>query len=225
MIANLLKKTGRVLGYDIQIDSLSHPNPIRLWVTDEAFSRLYKEAGSRTSLNRRTLYMLYQFAKLAPLGSNFAEIGVFRGGGSYLLASVAPQSQVYSFDTFAGMPETDPNRDWHKKGDFRVSADDVIGYLKLKANLHPVKGFFPKTAGPYKDLKFGLVHIDVDIYQSVKDCLEFFYPRTIKDGVIISDDYGAVTCPGAKMAWDEFFADKPEQSIYLPTRQCFVIKR
>jgi len=224
MIFTILKKAGRAFGYDIRVDSLRNPNPIRLWETNAAFNTLFKEVGKRTSLNRRAAYMLYQLAGLAPKGSNIAEIGVFNGGGSYLLASAAPESRVYSFDTFAGMPATDPAKDWHTQGEFQVNVDDTLAFLSLKTNIRPVKGFFPETAAPYRDITFGFVHIDVDIYQSVKDCLEFFYPRVLKNGLIVSDDYGAITCPGAKLAWDEFFVGKPERPIYLLTRQCFAIK-
>jgi len=69
------------------------------------------------------------------------------------------------------------------------------------------------------------VHIDVDIYQSVKDCCEFFYPRLHAGGVMLFDDYGKWTCPGAKLAVDEFFATKPEKRFYFPSGQCFVIKQ
>ena len=41
---------------------------------------------------------------------------------------------------------------------------------------------------------------------------------------MLLDNYGSLSCPGAKTAVDEFFADKPEHVIYLPTAQAFVIK-
>jgi O-methyltransferase len=39
---------------------------------------------------------------------------------------------------------------------------------------------------------------------------------------MVFDDYGEPTCPGARKAVDEFFADKPETPIYIPTGQCLV---
>ena len=41
---------------------------------------------------------------------------------------------------------------------------------------------------------------------------------------MIFDDYGFLTCPGAKQAVDTFFSDRPEAPIYLPTGQCIVVK-
>jgi O-methyltransferase len=66
--------------------------------------------------------------------------------------------------------------------------------------------------------------VDVDIYRSVLDCCRFFYPRLVTGGAIVFDDYGRNSCPGAKAAVDEFFADTPEQPVYVATGQAFVVK-
>jgi O-methyltransferase len=41
---------------------------------------------------------------------------------------------------------------------------------------------------------------------------------------MVFDDYGFLTCPGAKKAVDEFFSDKREYPCYLPTGQAIVTK-
>jgi hypothetical protein len=43
-------------------------------------------------------------------------------------------------------------------------------------------------------------------------------------GVIVLDDYGFASCPGARAAADEFFADKPERLLALSTAQGVVHK-
>jgi O-methyltransferase len=68
------------------------------------------------------------------------------------------------------------------------------------------------------------VHIDVDIYQSVRDCIRFLYPRLVPGGFMVFDDYGFPSCPGARRAVDEAFASLPEVPLCLPTGQCLVIK-
>jgi len=55
--------------------------------------------------------------------------------------------------------------------------------------------------------------------------LRFYYNRLSRGGMILSDDYGFATCPSARKAVDDFFADKPESIIELPTGQASILKR
>ena len=89
-------------------------------------------------------------------------------------------------------------------------------------NFYP--GFFPATAAPVQQNSFCFVHIDVDIYQSVIDCCVFYYPRLPAGGALVFDAYGDLSCPGARQAVEEFFAERPEQPRYLPTGQCLVVR-
>jgi hypothetical protein len=43
--------------------------------------------------------------------------------------------------------------------------------------------------------------------------------------MLLCDDYGFETCPGAARAMDRFFTDKPEPIISLTTGQGLVIKQ
>lgn len=209
----------------MQIVNIAKPNPINLRNYDSTFAGIYDEVKGNTAISHLRLSVLYQFAERSAAFSRepFAEVGVYRGGSAYMLACIARDREIHAYDTFEGMPETDV-RDLHKKGDFQIAEHEVLAFLKKKQNIVVHKGFFPGTAVEQKSTNFSFVHIDVDIYQSVLDYLTFFYPRTVRGGVLLSDDYGMLSCPGAKLAWDEFFADKPEVSVYLPTGQSFVIK-
>ena len=57
----------------------------------------------------------------------------------------------------------------------------------------------------------------------VLDSCDFFYPRLTPGGMMLFDDYGFASCPGVRKAVDEFFADKMQKPIYLPTGQALVI--
>ncbi len=215
-------------GFQIQRIPSSKPNPIHLENDDETFGSLMKQIEGYTIVSRARCFILYQFAKQArTMNADVSEIGVYRGGTAKLISKVvAGNAQtVHLFDTFSGMPPTDSTKDLHKEGDFSdTMIDEVKKYLKDCNNVRFYQGFFPDTSGPVINLQFCFVHIDVDIYKSVLDCCEFFYPRMIKGGIMVFDDYGFLSCFGAKMAVDEFFSDKVESPCYLPTGQCFVIK-
>jgi len=64
----------------------------------------------------------------------------------------------------------------------------------------------------------------VDIYQSIHDCCHHIYPRLSPGAMMVFDDYGFPSCPGARKAVDEFFHDKPERPLVLPTAQAIVIR-
>lgn len=199
--------------------------PAPLWNHDQGFKGIISQIPL-TLVDRTRLYMLYQLAKYASrLPGDVAEVGVYRGGTARLLARALSPKTVHLFDTFAGMPPVDDSVDSHRQGDFSdTSLAAVQRNLAGCKNVCFYKGLFPDTAAPTESRKFCFVHVDVDIYTSVRDCCSFFYPKLEKDGVIVFDDYGFPSCMGARKAVDEFFAAKPEVPIYLPTGQCVVIR-
>lgn len=137
-----------------------------------------------------------------------AEVGVYKGGTAKLLVTRAPHRHVYLFDTFEGMPPVIKDKDLHNEGDFKdTSLQHVSGLLKPAVNFSLYKGIFPQQNSEYAaHEKFAFVHLDVDIYSSVKNGLEFFSSRMVPGGVILLDDYNEPHCPGAKLATDEFVA-------------------
>jgi O-methyltransferase len=131
--------------------------------------------------------------------------------------------QLHLFDTFEGMPRTDPGVDLHEQGDFADTNVDTVRALVGRERfvfLH--RGFIPRTFAPLEDATIAFAHIDVDIYQSVWDCCTFIYPRVVSGGFIVFDDYGWPTCPGARRAVDDFFVGRREQPLVLPTGQAIV---
>ncbi|MGA2137412.1 MAG: TylF/MycF/NovP-related O-methyltransferase [Verrucomicrobiia bacterium] len=199
-----------------------------VWEDDRRFQAIRAAMAGRTLVGPADSFLLYQFARLAGhLPGDVAEVGVYKGGTARLLAEVLHRGGklLHLFDTFQGMPETDPQKDWHKQGDFAdTSLPPVQEYLHEFPLVRFYPGLFPATAVPVRETRFCMAHVDVDIYRSVLDCCEFFYPRMTAGGIILFDDYGKLTCPGARRAVDEFFLDKPEAVCYASSGQCFIIK-
>ncbi len=202
--------------------------PLPLWDQDSAFKRIFDKIDY-TLVDHARCYVLHQFAKQAcALPGDLAEVGVYKGGPAKLLAlTTAPRAKkiVHLFDTFSGMPPADAAVDCHHEGDLGdTSLRAVQRHLRDCDNVRFYPGFFPDTAGPIENLRFCLVHVDADIYQSVKDSCIFFYPRLESGGIMVFDDYGFPSCPGARKAVDEFFSDKEEFPLYLPSGQCFIVR-
>jgi len=197
------------------------------WDTDPQFSALMAEISGRTVVDKVRCYMLYQYVRMASGEADLAEVGVYKGGTARIIARAAIRGgKLHLFDTFSGMPPCDQKRDMHREGNFAdTSLEAVKSFLSDLQGVEFYPGFFPKTTAMMsREQKFSFVHIDADIYRSVMDCCEFFFPRLLADGILLFDDYGAISCPGAKAAVDEYFSRHSHNLLYLPTGQAVVWK-
>jgi len=200
---------------------------------EDWFLEIYSKIKDYTVVREDRCYFIHKLCLYCShLEGDFAECGVYKGGTafliSYTLKNYSKQSnKLHLFDTFTGMPVIDSeDTSKHSKGDFGgVSLNQVKNYIKDYPFVvfHP--GLIPETFKEVKDRKFSFVHIDVDLYQTTRDCCSFFYDRMIRGGVMVFDDYGFPRYELAeRKAVDEFFNDKPEIPVCLRTGQCFVIK-
>lgn len=156
------------------------------------------------------------------IAGDFAEVGVFRGGSARLIAEVKKEKRLYLFDTFEGLPSTEAI-DRYVESDAMCSLlNDVQDRLKKFPRIYFYKGLFQQTSLKNKSKKFAFVHLDVDLFSSTMACLEFFYSRMIKGGVILTHDYPFM--PGVKKAFDDFFRDKKECVIKMAGNQGLVVK-
>jgi O-methyltransferase len=161
------------------------------------------------------------------LEGNIAEVGMYKGGTALKILQSYPNEQFYGFDNFEeGMPSAS-NYDNHQEGDFKdTSYDSVKELLKEFKNAKIYKGVFPATNSEVvKNSKFKFVHLDVDIYPSYVECLNFFYDKMVKGGIILCDDYKAESCPGAKKAIDEFALLKNIELHEGNDYQVYIIKQ
>lgn len=166
-------------------------------------------------LSYESLQVVYEIAVIADmLDGDAAEAGVYKGGASYVLASVLTNKILHCFDSWEGLPELHKfDMDLPDDCDIMQSGwgktDPPYGLLSKfgdRVKLH--QGWFSDTLNNCKDTLFCLVHIDVDRYMPAKECLEFFYPKIVKNGFIVMDDYMYACTPGVTKAVDDFFGDK-----------------
>jgi len=192
------------------------------------FEDFIRVVADRVLLTNEKCYVLYTLARnCAYLDGDFAECGVYKGGAAYLITLASLDKEVHLFDTFTGIPNSGiTSVDKHKAGDFSdVSFDDVRAFLaRFSDRIYYHQGIIPYTLN-IVDRKWAFVHIDVDIYQTYLACLQYFYPRMVKGGIMLVDDYLWEYCPGCKKAVDEFFIDKVEIPLILPSMQAVIIKR
>lgn len=202
----------------------------RIFLEDEDFLDYYKgvmDANNWHSLDRK--YTLNQLLKMVLyVDGDFAECGTYKGASAYLMCQALSDSDrtVHLFDSFEGLSEPDLlDGDYWVQGALAMPEVVLAETLKGFANYRVYKGWIPDRFSEVEQTEFAFLHIDVDLYKPTQDTLDFFYDRIIPGGIILMDDYGFKSCPGAKLAADEFFADKIEEIVMLPTGQAFVVKR
>ena len=132
---------------------------------------------------------------------------------------------MHGFDSFEGLstPNTDDGAYW-TGGDLTTSEAAARAVLSAyDIELHA--GWIPDVFDGVDLGELCFAHVDVDLHDPTFASFEYFYPRLVPGGMIVCDDYGFLTCPGATKAVDEYMADRPEPVIHLPTGQALIIKR
>jgi O-methyltransferase len=157
-----------------------------------------------------------------------ADCGVYKAASTVGMALFMRQhgirKQIYAFDSFQGFDSESVTGDLDL-GEVNNKARNKMGYRdftleqvksKIRSfridNITLVPGYFSqsfKTLPP--DLRFSFVHLDVNLYESYREALEFFYPRLDPSGIILLDEYNDPPWPGCNKAADEFLAGKPEK--------------
>ena len=155
---------------------------------------------------------------------DIAEVGVYAGSSTRTICEAKGDKRLHVCDTFAGLP--DPTSEDHgveRQGCFACDLESIRAYLAGFPNVEYHVGFCPDSIrGVLDDTKFCFVHLDVDLYSSTKQCLEWFFPRLVPGGIILSHDYSLLD--GVRQAFAEFTADRREQVIELPTTQCMLVR-
>jgi hypothetical protein len=204
-----------------------------VWKDQPFFIEARKRATSIAGIpDPRSFVLQSAIRSLANIDGAVAECGVRQGRSSiFMLTADTVKRPYHLFDSFAGLSEPTENdqdnsgRTWWKAGDLSTEEEVTRRNLAGFDNVIFHVGWIPERFGEVAGERFALVHIDVDLYQPTIDALRFFHDRVAPHGMVISDDYGSGRCPGAREAFNEFYAGRPEGIVELPTGQAFVIKR
>ena len=137
------------------------------------------------------------------------------------------RQNVFGFDSFEGFSES-VNIDIHMGGPHtdakRVSGLSDTSYEEVRKKIDQfglssmvtlVRGYFSETLPRFNGRRMSFVYLDCDLYESYKDCLEFFYPRLSPGGIILMDEYNDPPWPGCNKAVDDFLKDKPEKPLEI----------
>ncbi len=169
------------------------------------------------------------FKQTSTVRGEILEFGIFKGNSFFRwikfrdLLEQTSSRKVIGFDIFGDFPEAQFEGDKQRRDDFveetnggkSISLEEMQELLEKQSlfkNVELIKGDILVTLKNYLEknphLKISLLHIDVDLYEPVKEILEQLYDRVSTGGIIILDDYG--TFAGTNKAVDDFFNNKAE---------------
>lgn len=180
------------------------------------------------------------------LPGHFLEAGVFRGASFCRFRKLARLFQpdharsFFGFDVFGRFPAAEYEEDRAElarqielSGDLSIDVDTLRQLLNeqgLGGNVELIKGDVCKTLpaflASHRQLSFAIVNIDLDLYEPTRTAVRELYPRLVRNGIMILDDYEGF--PGAKQAVDEYFADAgiqaPIRKFSFALSPCYVVK-
>jgi len=180
-----------------------------------------------TMTSPERIYVLIQavrYLTTAALPGAVVECGVWKGGSMAAVARTLLQMKdvsrdLYLFDTFQGMSEPGTaDVDYSGRSAAKVWAEAngvwcdapleqvkatlyATGYPKEK--IHFIEGRVEDTLPASAPDSIALLRLDTDWYDSTRHELIHLFPRLIRAGVLIIDDYGH--WQGSRKACDEYF--------------------
>lgn len=189
---------------------------------------MVKKHWEYSVLGSSPLYNLYSALKYVTrrgLPGSYVECGVFMGGSVMFAADTLiglgdTSRQIYACDTFTGfVSRTDKDIDMEGRPvchpsrgpSFRAVAEENIRSVPYPPErLAIIEGDVASTL-PGLDESFCIVRLDTDTYETTLLELQVLYPRLVRGGLVIIDDYG--WNQGARAAVEEYFSSEPNLVI------------
>ena len=175
------------------------------------------------------------------LNGALLEAGCFRGLASNLICQTLraedPEfkgKRYFMVDSFEGLSQpTEEDGAFSlqrfSEGAFRgTSFGHSKGTMAEFPQVRILKGWIPKVFETLPDQRYRFVHVDVDIFEPTLHCLEYFYPRMTKGGIIVVDDYGPWpqgNWPGCRKAVHKFCEEHAVPFAKLDTGNAVIIRR
>ncbi len=202
----MARKTLVEPGLDSKRDSLIMPwATYSPWLLDEEFKSCHGVIKDYTLVDLFRCYELWHLlSQVKNLPGDVIEVGTWRGGTGCLLGSRAKilglDCEIFLCDTFTGVVKTGAEDSSYSGGEHSDTSIPVVKELMAKlelSNITILQGIFPEdTSNQVAERTFRLCHIDVDVYQSGKDILDWVWPRLSVGGVVVFDDFGFASTTG-----------------------------
>lgn len=218
-------------GYELLLPTANYAP----WLIDKEFINIYEKIKPYTLVDIYRCYELWQLVEeSAKSAGALIEIGVWKGGTGSLIAKKASllnlKETVYLCDTFDGVVKVDPKFDStyiggeHNDTSKKLVLNLTENIIKLN-NVNILQGIFPEDTGVLiREDMFRFCHIDVDVYQSAKDILDWIWLRLSIGGIVVFDDYGIAYTDGVTKLVNEFKIMNDRVTLYNLNGHAIMIK-
>jgi len=198
---------------------------------DEEIKHIITRVRPYTMTSSERLNALCQavrYVSLCKIDGDIVECGVWRGGSSLaaalVLHAVGDTSRIiWMYDTYEGMSDpTEHDRDVSGRLAHDLLQSENKGqdsYIWCLSSLEDVKKNVQMSEYPFSLFRFiqgkvedtlktnipekiALLRLDTDWYESTRIEMEILFPKLVKGGVLVIDDYGH--WQGARKAIDEY---------------------
>ncbi|MDC1016408.1 macrocin O-methyltransferase [Planktomarina temperata] len=218
---------------------------------DKDVDDYYHILNSSNVLN--AVYWWEFFSQIRGLNGDIVECGVGRGRSLVTIASINKlisalddrhEREIFALDSFEGFPEPtefDNSKRSPQKGEwsmspnnqFKYSPETIANIMKLAnvdSKINYVKGFFDKTTENLEVDDISILHLDGDLYESVKTPLNNLWQKVVIGGLVVIDDYAVEETenerfPGARTAIKEFLRDNVNFDYLTSLRGTPYLKR
>ncbi len=214
-MSDALRILTRRLGYTLLRVTRASPGPAHElvvptatyspWNLDPLFLATYERIRRHTLVDKYRCHELWSLVEQSAKAEGaLLQVGVWRGGTGALLAARARgcgiADPVYLCDTFRGVVKAGASDPGYRGGEHADTARGVVEWLVGALGLDGVvilEGIFPEeTAARVAAPTFRFCHVDVDVYQSGRDVLDWVWERLSPGGIVVLDDYGFRFCDG-----------------------------
>ena len=177
-----------------------------------------------------TLRATYGIAKMLIqqcIPGDFVECGVFAGSQVAAMALAIVENgetgrKIHLFDSFVGIPKAGPKDNAIRQlvggtdGELETSGVSVCSADAVRAHMKELgvpadllvyhEGWFQDTVPAAEIGPIALLRLDADLYESTLVCLKHLYPKIVKGGWCIADDY---VLDGCREAVNQFLGSSP----------------
>lgn len=204
---NLIRERGRLIRRPTCPDDLDI-------LLDPEFQKSFDECCRFTKMETSRLANLWSLCRMSNEHGTIVDLGAYKGGTTLHLSNARPRSRIFACDTFDGygaLPLDNGLDGRFKKyvWDDTSPAEIERVFAGKGRDLRILEGYFPDsdTKGEVRDVSFA--HLDINLYSSCRNALEYLCTRTTERPIFVLDDY-CRSAEGMVRATQEFVSAHPD---------------